>query len=81
MDNQAPYCGDNFAQKLSQPFEDEAQVLAYGAHDGVELVALAALEEVAAQMAVGFAMADHRFDGGAPPQFLFNLAMDAALLA
>jgi hypothetical protein len=32
-------------------------------------------------MAVGFAMADHRFDGGAPPQFLFNLAVDAALLA
>ncbi len=35
MDNQAPYCGDDFAQKLSQPFEDEAQVVAYGAHADV----------------------------------------------
>ena len=31
-------------------------------------------------MIVGLAMADHRFDGGSPPQFAFYLTMDAALL-
>ena len=35
-----------------------------GAHDGVDAVAEAALEEVAVQVAVGFAMADDGLDGG-----------------
>jgi hypothetical protein len=32
-------------------------------------------------MAVALAMADHRFDGGAPAQLLLDLAMHAAFLA
>ena len=54
--------------------------MADGAHDGVDLVAEAAVQEVAAQMAVGLAMADHRFDGGPSPQFASDLTKDAALL-
>ena len=54
-------------QEFPQPLEDEAQVVADGAHDGVDLVAVSALEEVAAQVAVGFAMTDDGFDGGLPP--------------
>ena len=33
--------GDDFAQEFAQPFEDEAQVVSDGAHDGVDLVAVA----------------------------------------
>ncbi len=44
-----PYYGDDFAQKFPRPFEDEAEVVADGAHNGVDLVAIAALEEVAAK--------------------------------
>jgi hypothetical protein len=35
----------------------------------------------AAEMAVGFEMSDHGFDGGAASQFAFDDAVDAALLA
>ena len=45
-----PYGGDDFAQKFPQPLEDEAKVVADGAHDGVDLVAEAAVQEVTAQM-------------------------------
>ncbi len=69
------YGGDDFAQEFSEPPEDEAQVVVDGAHDGVDLVAEATFEEVAAQMAVGLAMADHHFDGGSPPQFASDLAV------
>ena len=69
------YRGDNFAQEFPQPLEDEAHVGADGAHDGVDLVAAAALEEGAAQMAVGFAMADDGLDGGPAPQFSLDLAV------
>ena len=65
---------------MPQPFEYEAQVVADGAHDGVDLVAEAAVQEVSAQMAVRLAVSDDGFDGGAPPQFLLDLAMDAAFL-
>ena len=68
------------AQEFPQPLEDEAQVVADGAHDGVDLVAVSALEEVAAQVAVGFAMTDDGFDGGSPSELLLDLSMDAALL-
>jgi len=81
LEYRGPYCGDDFAQKFPQAFKDEAQVVADGAHDGVELVAEAAFEEVSAKMAVGFAMAEGGFDGGPPPQFASDLAMDAAFRA
>jgi len=76
-----PYGGDDFAQKFPQPPEDEAEVVADGAHDGVDVVSAAAVQEVSAQVAVGFAMADDGFDGGSPPEFLPDLAVDAAVLA
>ena len=69
------------AQEFPQPLEDEAQVVADGAHDGVDLVAVVAVQEVAAQVAVGLAMADDGLDGGAAPEFAFDLTMDAAFLA
>ncbi len=61
-----PYCDDDFAQSFPQLLEDEAQVVADGAHDDVDLVAEAAFQEVAAQVAVGLATADDGFDGGSP---------------
>ena len=39
-------------------FLDEAEVVADGAHDGVDAVAEAAVQEVAAEMAVCLAMTD-----------------------
>ncbi len=39
------------------------------------------MQKVSAEVAIGFAMTDDGFDGGSPPQFLLDLAMDAALLA
>ena len=44
-------CCDEFAQKFSQPPEDEAEVVAGGGENGIGLVALAALEVVAIEMA------------------------------
>ncbi len=55
--------------------------MADGAHDGVDLVAEAAFQEVAVQMAIGFAVADDGLDGGSSPQLLLDLPVDAALLA
>ena len=68
------------AQEFPQPLEDEAQVVADGAHDGVDLVAEAAFQEVAAEMAVHLAMSDDGFDGGSSPQFASDLPVDGALL-
>ena len=51
------------------------------AHDGVDLVAWAAFQEVAPEMAVGLAMTDDGLDGGSPPEFAFDLSVNAALLA
>ena len=76
-----PDCGDDFAQEFPQPLEDETQVVTDGAHDGVKLVAVAALEKVAPQMAVHLAMADDGFDGGSPPEFASDLAVNAAFLS
>ena len=39
------------------------------------------MQEVSVQMAVGFAVTDHRLYGGSSSQFLFDLAVDATLLA
>lgn len=44
------------------------------------MVAGVALEEVAPEMTVGLNMADHRFDGGSPPQLTLDPADDAAPL-
>jgi hypothetical protein len=43
-------------------------------------LAFAALEIASPEMALGLHVADHRFDGGAPSEFAFDEAEDAALL-
>ena len=73
-------CQDE-AQQGAQPGEDEAQVVADCGKDGVRGVAGTALEVAAAEVAVGFHVSDHSFDGGAAPQFALDDAEDAALLA
>ena len=67
-------------QKFPQPSEDEAQVVAYGAHDSVDLVAETAFEEVPPQVAVDFVVADDGLDGRAAAVFSFDLTKDAAFL-
>src|SRR5262249_14809574 len=59
----------------------EAQVVADCGKDGVRGVAGTALEVAAAEVAVGFHVSDHSFDGGAAPQFALDDTEDAALLA
>lgn len=69
------------AQEFPQLLEDEAKVLADGAHDDVDLIAKAADEDVAAEMAVGFAMSDNGLEGRSAPELFLDLAGHAALLA
>src|SRR5204863_6696577 len=59
----------------------EAQVVADCGKDGVRGVADTTLEIAAAEVAVGFHVSDHSFDGGAAPQLALDGAEDAALLA
>ena len=67
-------------KSFPRPLGDEARVVADGAHDGVALVAVAALAEVSAQVTVGLARSDDGLDGGAASEFASDLTMDAALL-
>ena len=55
--------------------------MADGAEHGVGLVAMAALEVIAAEMAVALQMSNHRLDGRAAFQFAFDGAEDTALLS
>ena len=55
-----------WTNKTPQPFEDKAVVVAGAGEDGVDLVAVAAFEEVAPQPAIALEMSDHGLDGGAP---------------
>ena len=64
-----------------QPFEEEAEVVADGTHENIDVVSEVSFEEVSIQVAIGFAMSDDSFYCGSSPQLLFNLAVDAALLA
>ena len=67
-------------QNHPQPGEYEAEVVTDGGEDDVGGVAFAALEIASPEMALGLHVADHRFDGGAPSEFAFDEAEDAALL-
>jgi hypothetical protein len=53
----------------------------HGSEDSIGGVAGAAFEMAAAEMALGFHVSDHGFDGGAASQLAFDSAEDAALLA
>jgi hypothetical protein len=53
-------CGDQGAQKPRQPAHEEAEVVSGGGEDGVDAVAVASLEIVAAEAVLGLEMADDR---------------------
>ena len=55
--------------------------MADGGEDGIGVVAVATLEEVAIQVAVGLHVADDCLDGGAAPEFALDPAVHAAFLA
>ena len=56
------------------------EVITDGGEHGVDGIAGAVSEMIAAHAVLGLEMADHRFDGGAPLEFAFDLGRDAALL-
>jgi hypothetical protein len=55
---------DQDTQKLCQPAQEEAEVVTGGGEDGIDAVALTALEIVAVHAVFGFEMADDRLDCG-----------------
>jgi len=55
--------GQEHAQKKREPSEQEADVLANAAKDGVETITVPAAEEVAPEPSVLLHVADHRLDG------------------
>ena len=69
------------AQESLEPPEQEAEVLAGAGEQGIDLVAMAPFEVIAAEMAVGLEVPDDRLDGGPSPEFPFDDAEDAALLS
>ena len=64
--------GDQGAQEPLQPAQEETEVVSGGGEDGVDAVAVASLEIIAAEAVLGLEMADDRLDGGAA----FHLAAD-----
>src|SRR5437763_3078104 len=60
------------AQKPSQPAQEEAEVVAGGGEHGIDAVAVASLEIIAAHSVLGLDMADDRLDRSAA----FHLAAD-----
>jgi len=50
------------------------------AEDGVDGIANSTLEVTAAEVTIGFHMADHGFDGGAASELAFDGTKHAALL-
>ena len=55
--------------------------MADGGEDDVGRIALAPLEMTAAEMAIGLHVTDHRLDGRAAPELVFDHAEDATPLA
>jgi hypothetical protein len=67
-------------QNHPQPCEDEPQVIADGAEDGVGGIAGAAFEIAATEMAFGLHVTDHGLDGGAASKLSLDGAEHTALL-
>src|SRR5215469_3258896 len=72
---------DAGTQKLCQPAEQQAEVVAGGGKDGVDAVALGSLEIVAAQAVLGLEMADNWLYGSAAPHLAADRGGDPADLA
>jgi len=56
------------------------EVIADGGEHGVDGIAGAVSEMIAAHTVLGLEVTDHRFDGGPSPELAFDLRPDAALL-
>ena len=72
---------DAGTQKVCQPAEQQAEVVAGSGKDGVDAVSLGSLEIVAAHAVLGLEMADDRLDGSAAPHLAANRGGDPADLA
>ena len=61
--------GQQGAKKPDQPSAEEAEVVADAGEDGVDGITFDAEQEVSAEMAIGFHVADDWLDGGvaSPP--------------
>src|SRR5438270_10899403 len=59
-------------QKPRQPAQEEAEVVASRGEHGIDPIALAPLQIIAAHTVLGLGMADDWFDGGSPPHLAAN---------
>ena len=69
------------AQESPQQCEDASEVVTDGGEDGVGGIASAAFAIAAAELALGFHVADHGLDAGSTSQFALDYAEDASLLS
>jgi hypothetical protein len=76
-----PEVAGSEAKKAPQPFEQEAEVVAGGGEQHIDLVAFDAFEVIVAEMTFVLVMPDERFNNGPALQFLFNGSRHPALLA
>jgi hypothetical protein len=67
--------------RILSPGEDEAEIVSDGTEDDVGGVAGGAFEVAATEVPIGLHVADGGLDGGTAPQFAFDAAEHAALLA
>lgn len=65
---------------MAQPLGQASEVMAGGGQYGIDAVSLAAFEIIPVQSMVFLEMPDNGFNGGAAPEFAFDLSVDAALL-
>src|SRR6202040_1346629 len=68
-------------KSLAQPAQEEAEVVAGCGEHGIDAIAVAPFEIIAAHTVLGLGMADDWFDGGSPPHLAANGFGDALNLA
>src|SRR5947208_3029307 len=68
-------------QKPREPAQEEAEVVAGGGEHGIDAIAVAPLQIIAAHTVLGLGMTDDWFDGGSPPHLAANGFRDAPNLA
>jgi hypothetical protein len=73
--------GEDLSQQALQPSDEATEVVAGSGEDGIDGVALAVPEKVAAHSMLRFEMADDGFDGRAPAEFALDLWGYPPLLA
>jgi hypothetical protein len=75
------YCGQDYGQQESQPFEQPAEVVPGGGEDGVGCVTVHPGKIVSAHAMLGLGVSDHGLDRGAAAQLAFDCLGDAVSLA